>query len=80
MEITGVVALMIVPLALFLIFVAPIWIFFHYRSQRQVGQGLSDEEYKELTALGEQAEAMAMRISTLETILDAEAPQWRTKA
>jgi len=72
-------AIIVVPSVLFLIFVAPIWLFLHYRSQRQVSQGLSDEEYKELTALGEQAEAMAIRISTLESILDAEAPQWRAK-
>jgi len=77
MEIT---ALIVVPLGLFLVFVAPIWLFLHYRSQRLVGQGLSDEEYNELTALGEQAEAMAVRISTLESILDVEAPQWRTKS
>lgn len=74
-----VTAMFIVPIALFLIFVAPIWLFLHYRSQRQVGQGLSDEEYQELTALGEQAEAMAVRISTLESILDTEAPEWRNK-
>ncbi|MDP2562425.1 envelope stress response membrane protein PspB [Psychrobium sp. 1_MG-2023] len=75
----GVVAVFIVPIALFLIFVAPIWLFLHYRSRRQVSQGLSDEEYQELTDLGQQAEAMAMRISTLESILDAEAPEWRNK-
>ncbi len=76
----SITALIVIPLALFLIFVAPIWLFLHYRSQRQVSQGLSDEEYKELTALGEQAEAMAVRISTLESILDAEAPEWRNKS
>lgn len=75
----SIVALIVVPLALFLIFVAPIWLFLHYRSRRQVSQGLSDEEYQELTALGQQAESMAVRISTLESILDAEAPQWRNK-
>jgi len=73
-------AIIVVPLILFLIFVAPIWLFLHYRSQRQVNQGLSDEEYQELTALGEQAEKMAIRIETLESILDAEAPQWRAKS
>ena len=69
----------IIPTALFLIFVAPMWLFLHYRSKRQVSQGLTDEEYQELTALSHQAEAMAVRIETLESILDAEAPQWRSK-
>ena len=69
----------IIPTTLFLIFVAPMWLFLHYRSKRQVSQGLTDEEYQELTALSHQAEAMAVRIETLESILDAEAPQWRSK-
>jgi phage shock protein B len=64
---------------LFLIFVAPLWLFLHYRSKRQVSQGLTDEEYKELTAMGQQAESMGQRIATLESILDHEAPQWRNK-
>lgn len=72
-------AILIVPTALFLAFVAPMWLFLHYRSKRQVSQGLTDEEYQELTGLSHQAEAMAVRIETLESILDAEAPQWRAK-
>ena len=75
----GVIAIFVVPMALFLIFVAPIWLFLHYRSRRQVSQGLTDEEYQELTSLGQQAEKMAVRISTLESILDTEAPEWRNK-
>lgn len=75
----GVLAVIIVPTALFLVFVAPMWLFLHYRSKRQVSQGLTDEEYQELTSLSHQAEAMAVRIETLESILDAEAPQWRAK-
>jgi len=73
------IPIVVVPTALFLIFVAPMWLFLHYRSKRQVSQGLTDEEYQELTQLGHQAEQMAVRIETLESILDAEAPQWRAK-
>ncbi len=73
------VPMVIVPTVLFLIFVAPMWLFLHYRSKRQVSQGLTDEEYQELTSLSHQAEKMAIRIETLESILDAEAPQWRSK-
>lgn len=43
----GVLAVIIVPTALFLVFVAPMWLFLHYRSKRQVSQGLTDEEYQE---------------------------------
>lgn len=73
------IPIVVVPTALFLIFVAPMWLFLHYRSKRQVSQGLTDEEYQELTNLSQQAEKMAVRIETLESILDAEAPQWRAK-
>ena len=66
----GVLAVIIVPTALFLVFVAPMWLFLHYRSKRQVSQGLTDEEYQELTSLSHQAEAMAVRIETLESILE----------
>lgn len=79
---TGIVNLLeeltVLPV-LFLIFVAPLWLFLHYRSKRQVSQGLTDEEYKELTAMGQQAEAMGQRIATLESILDHEAPHWRNR-
>ena len=51
----GVIAIFVVPMAIFLVFVAPIWLFLHYRSRRQVSQGLTDEEYQELTSLGQQA-------------------------
>lgn len=33
-----------VPLIVFCIFVAPLWLILHYRSKRKTGDGLSDEE------------------------------------
>ena len=39
-----IVALILAPLIIFLIFVAPIWLILHYRSKKQVSQGLSAEE------------------------------------
>ena len=76
----GIMSLITAPLVLFLIFVAPIWLILHYRSKKQVSQGLSAEEYAELKALAEKAEKMSDRIKTLESILDHEAPQWRDRA
>jgi phage shock protein B len=70
--------LTILPI-LFLIFVAPLWLFLHYRSKRQVSEGLTDEQFKELTTLGKRAETMGQRIAVLESILDHESPQWRDK-
>ncbi|ALO35545.1 phage shock protein B [Colwellia sp. MT41] len=67
------------PVIIFMIIVAPIWLVLHYRSKKQVSQGLSQEEYIQLSELSEVADTMADRIQTLEAILDAETPNWRTK-
>ncbi len=69
-----------ISMVLFMIFVAPVWLVMHYRSKKQVGQGLSETELRTLQNLAEKAEVMADRIETLESILDAEAPDWRNRA
>lgn len=71
--------IIVAPLIIFLLVVAPIWLILHYRSKRQVSQGLSEEEYNQLSELSETADKMADRIRTLEAILDAETPDWRDK-
>ena len=76
----GTLAIMFVPLILFMIFVAPIWLILHYRSKKQVMQGLTAEEHAALKEMSIKAEIMAERIETLESILDEEAPEWRRKA
>jgi phage shock protein B len=75
----GIVALLIAPLIIFMIFVAPVWLILHYRSKKQVAQGISEEEYVTLVELAERAEKMADRIHTLEAILDSDSPDWRNK-
>ena len=69
--------IIITPTVLFLIFVAPLWIFMHYRSKQRAQGALSEEEREELAALGVRAERMTERIETLEAILDAQTPGWR---
>ena len=66
-----------VPLILFMIFVAPIWVIMHYRSKRKISEGLSETELNQLNDLSNRAEKMADRVKTLEAILDAESPNWR---
>jgi len=68
-----------VPLILFMIFVAPLWVIMHYRSKNKIKQGLSDGELNQLNELTVRAEKMAERIKTLEAILDAESPRWRNQ-
>ncbi|WP_318409937.1 envelope stress response membrane protein PspB [Photobacterium leiognathi] len=68
-----------VPLVVFMIVVAPLWLILHYRNKRQAGEGLSGEDQKKLETLVARAEDMQERIVTLERILDAEVPRWRQK-
>ncbi|UCX04171.1 envelope stress response membrane protein PspB [Shewanella glacialimarina] len=71
--------LLIAPIIIFLVIVAPIWLVLHYRSKRQVSQGLTEEEFNQLNDLIAKADKMGGRIHTLEAILDSESPEWRTK-
>lgn len=75
-----VIGIVVAPIMAFLVFVAPLWLILHYRSKRQISQGLSEEQIKTLNDLARSAEKMAERIQTLEAILDAESPEWRKKA
>lgn len=67
------------PLIVFMIVVAPTWLVLHYRSKKQVNQGLSHDEYIQLSELSEVADDMSERIKALEAILDVESPEWRSK-
>lgn len=71
--------LLVAPIIIFLIVVAPIWLVLHYRSKRQLSQGLTEEEFSQLNELMVKAEKMSQRIETLESILDTDSPQWRTR-
>ncbi|MCL1143918.1 envelope stress response membrane protein PspB [Shewanella gaetbuli] len=71
--------LLIAPIIIFMVVVAPIWLVLHYRSKRQVSQGLTEEEFTQLNELIHKADKMHHRIETLEAILDTESPEWRTK-
>lgn len=71
--------ILMAPIIIFMVIVAPIWLILHYRSKRQINQGLSEDEYQQLTELSQAADKMSARIQTLEAILDAETPDWRNK-
>ena len=68
-----------VPVVVFLVVVAPIWIIVHYKAKANVVNGLSSSERAELDEMIEVANKMAARIETLESILDVESPEWREK-
>ena len=67
------------PIIVFMVVIAPLWLILHYRSKKQVSQGLSEHEHRQLLELAQKADKMAERVETLEALLDQEAPQWRRK-
>ena len=75
----GIVVAFFVPVVVFLVIVAPIWIILHYKHKSNVAGGLSATERAELNEMIEVADKMAARIETLEAILDVESPDWRRK-
>ena len=75
----GIVVAFFVPVVVFMVVVAPIWIVFHYRSKARSVDGLSAGERGELEDMIDVANKMAARIETLEAILDVETPGWREK-
>lgn len=75
----GLVVAFFVPTIVFLVIVAPMWIFMHYRSKQRAKTALSEDERGELEALAALAERMSERVETLEAILDAETPEWRNR-
>lgn len=76
---SDVVGIIVAPIIIFMIFVAPIWLIMHYRSKKQVGQGLNESELAQLATLAHKAESLGERVRTLESILDVEAPGWRAR-
>jgi phage shock protein B len=66
-----------VPMILFLVIVAPVWIISHYMTRWRTAKTLSAEDEKMLAELWELAPKLESRVNTLERILDAEVPEWR---
>ena len=66
-----------VPMVIFLGLVLPLWLLLHYASQWRTTKGLSNEDKQILSSALAEVERLESRIETLETILDAEQPDWR---
>ena len=66
-----------IPLTIFVLFVAPVWLWLHYSNRQQNGTQLSQHEIQNLSRLTQDAQRMRERIQALEEILDSEHPGWR---
>lgn len=78
--IEAVAAAIAIPTFLMIVIVAPIWIGMHYSTKNRRLATLGEEQAAELERLTSAAERMGERIETLEAILDAETPGWRSRA
>ncbi|MCW2244610.1 phage shock protein B [Azospirillum fermentarium] len=65
--------------ALVVTIVLPVWIIAHYVTKWRSQRGLSAQDERLLAELWDTTTRLETRIHTLERILDAEAPSWRTK-
>ncbi|WP_343551912.1 envelope stress response membrane protein PspB [Pantoea sp.] len=65
-----------IPLTIFVLFVAPIWLWLHYSNKRN-GTDLSSSDLQRLQQITQDARRMRERVEALEAILDAEHPNWR---
>lgn len=69
-----------VPVIVFMVIVAPIWIIFHYVTKWRIAKTLSADDERMMAELYHSAGQMEDRIRHLEKILDAEAPGWRARS
>lgn len=73
-------AFLSIPLVVFFVFVAPMWLWLHYRSKRQVVTGLSEDDAQQMQALAERVKVLQTRIHALECILDEDGSDWRQRS
>lgn len=77
---SNLVELLFVPIILFMVIVAPIWIVVHYRAMRRRDEmSIKRKQVVDSEELQELAERLEQRVDALETILDDEVPGWRKK-
>jgi phage shock protein B len=76
---TAIVAIIIAPIIVFLLIVAPIWLILYYGTRRREANTLSSDHQNILNEMVAGLDRMEARLGTLERILDAEDPRWRDK-
>ena len=69
--------MLFVPMVLFMVIVAPTWNVMHYRSVNRSSSQLSEDDRQALEEMLVAVDQMADRIESLESILDADHPNWR---
>jgi len=75
----GMLELLFVPLIIFMVIVAPIWLILHYATRNSASRRLNSKDEALLEDLHESARRMEERMNTLERILDDDSPNWRNR-
>ncbi len=70
---------MFVPTILFLTVVMPIWLTMHYRSVNRSSRSLNVEDREAVEHMLETVDKLSDRIQALESILDVDHPDWRSR-
>ena len=68
---------MFVPMILFMVIVAPIWLGLHYRSVNRSSRSLSDDDRESIEQMLETVDKLTDRIEVLESLLDSDHREWR---
>lgn len=66
-----------VPMVLFMVIVAPIWIVMHYRSVSRSSRSLSVDDRESIDTMLVTVDKLNERIVSLEAILEADHPNWK---
>lgn len=66
-----------VPLVVFLVLVAPLWLILHYWSNSKAKQGLSEQDQLAVQEMTDTVASLSERINSLEAILDEQHQGWR---
>jgi phage shock protein B len=76
---TGYMIVIFVPIVIFMVIVAPLWLILYYSTRRREANTLSADHQTILNQMFASMDRMEARIGTLEKILDVEDPRWRDK-
>jgi len=72
-------AFLFVPTILICVVVIPTALKYYYQDRERMSRSLSSEEWEEIRVTLERADKMEQRITTLESLLDAQDPSWKDK-
>ena len=84
MDTVGAIAIIMSPVIIFTVIVAPLWIISHYIAQSRrenilKSASLSGEDQELLNRMMALLEKMEGRVGSLERILDVDDPRWRER-